>query len=257
MKGGIPYFPLDCQLDEKFELIEAEFGLTGFSVVVKILQRIYGGQGYYCEWSNEVALLFAKKLGLGGSVVSEIVSVSIKRGVFSKALYEEYSILTSLGIQKRYLDAVSRRKIVQVEKCYLLVQCDQISKNVDIISGNVYRNQKNVYISEQRREEKSIYYGDVDDARPREEFVGDVENLTTSQYLFSNYFTGAPSKSELQTCDSWLQKYDHELVEHAFFNACKSGNKNIGYVRGVLRNFDARGIKDMGDVAEDDMRRKK
>ena len=38
MKDGIPYFPLDCELDSKFELIEAEFGLQGFAVVVKLLQ---------------------------------------------------------------------------------------------------------------------------------------------------------------------------------------------------------------------------
>ena len=62
MKSGIDYFPLDVALDEKFELIEAEFGLTGFGVVVKLLQKIYGGQGYYAEWTKEVALLFAKKL---------------------------------------------------------------------------------------------------------------------------------------------------------------------------------------------------
>ena len=27
MNSGIPYFPLDVHLDDKFELIEAEFGL--------------------------------------------------------------------------------------------------------------------------------------------------------------------------------------------------------------------------------------
>lgn len=54
MKSGIDYFPLDVALDEKFELIEAEFGLTGFGVVVKLLQKIYGGQGYYVEWTKEV-----------------------------------------------------------------------------------------------------------------------------------------------------------------------------------------------------------
>lgn len=36
MKSGIDYFPLDVSLDDKFELIEAEFGLTGFAVVVKL-----------------------------------------------------------------------------------------------------------------------------------------------------------------------------------------------------------------------------
>lgn len=67
-KSGIDYFPLDVVLDAKFELIEAEFGLTGFGVVVHLLQEIYGKAGYYIEWTEEVALLFARKVGLGGSV---------------------------------------------------------------------------------------------------------------------------------------------------------------------------------------------
>ena len=65
MKSGLEYFPLDVHLDEKFELIEAEFGLTGFAVIVKLFQRIYGGQGYYCEWTNEVALFVQPLLRRG------------------------------------------------------------------------------------------------------------------------------------------------------------------------------------------------
>ena len=155
MKSGIDYFPLDVTLDEKFELIEAEFGLTGFGVVVKLLQRIYGGQGYYVEWTNEVALLFAKRIGLGGSVVSEIVEASIKRGIFDKTLYDKYHILTSSGIQKRYFEAVGRRKSVEVEGRYLLVDATLFSKNVVIKGENVYIFGKNADISQQSREEES------------------------------------------------------------------------------------------------------
>ena len=86
LKEGIDYFPLDCQLDDKFELIEAEYGLTGFGVVVKLFQKIYGQNGYYIEWTREVALLFSKRIGVGGSVVSEIVEASIRRGIFDKSL---------------------------------------------------------------------------------------------------------------------------------------------------------------------------
>ena len=30
---GIPYFPLQTSLDEKFELLEAEFGVQGLSLI--------------------------------------------------------------------------------------------------------------------------------------------------------------------------------------------------------------------------------
>ena len=124
MASGIPYFPLDTHLDEKFQLIEAEFGITGFGVVVHLLQEIYGGQGYYLEYTTEVALLFARKIGLGGSAVSEIVEASIRRGIFDKDLFKKYHILTSTGIQKRYFTAVIRRKKIEVKKEYLLISLD-------------------------------------------------------------------------------------------------------------------------------------
>ena len=156
MKAGIDYFPLDCQLDEKFELIEAEFGLTGFSVVVKLLQRIYGGQGYYCEWTREVALLFSRRVGLdGGNAVSEIVSAAIERGIFDRDLYERYNVLTSSGIQRRYLEAVSRRKKVTLKSEYLLLCHADLPKNVDISGENVNISQKNANIPEQSRVEES------------------------------------------------------------------------------------------------------
>ena len=52
-KIGLDYFALDCRDNEKIKLIQAEFGLKGFAIVVKLLQKIYGELGYYCEWDEE------------------------------------------------------------------------------------------------------------------------------------------------------------------------------------------------------------
>ena len=154
-KSGIDYFPLDVTLNAKFELIEAEFGLTGFGVVVHLLQEIYGMAGYYIEWTEEVALLFARKLGLGGSVVSEIIEASVRRGMFDKEKYDKYRVLTSRGIQKRYFEAVSRRKVLEVDESILLVNVTQICKNVDIKRKNVNISSKNANISKQSKGEVS------------------------------------------------------------------------------------------------------
>lgn len=131
-KSGIPYFPLDVELDEKMELIEAEYGLTGYAVILKLLQRIYGGHGYYIHWTYEVALLFAKRIGVGGSVVSEIIEAAVKRGVFHKKIFEKYKVLTSEGIQKRYFTAIARRKEIEVNDDILLVQVNHFCKNASI-----------------------------------------------------------------------------------------------------------------------------
>lgn len=154
-KSGIDYFPLDVTLNAKFELIEAEFGLTGFGVVVHLLQEIYGKAGYYIEWTEEVALLFARKVGLGGSVVSEIIEASIRRGMFDKEKYDKYHVLTSKGIQERYFEAVSRRKTLEVDYNILLVDVAQILPNVYISAKNVNIFSKNADIERQSKVEKS------------------------------------------------------------------------------------------------------
>lgn len=154
-KSGIDYFPLDVSMDDSMKLVEAQFGLKGFAIVVKLWQKIYGGEGYYCEWTEEIALLFKKEVALDGNVVSDIVDASIRRGIFDKDKFDKYGILTSKGIQKRYFEAVNRRKEIKVKKQYLLIDVDINKENVNINLQNVDINPKNADINSQSKVKKS------------------------------------------------------------------------------------------------------
>lgn len=149
--AGISYFPLDCKMSKGMELIEAEFGITGFGVVVHLWQEIYAGRGYYAEWDSEVALLFSCKVGVGVNVVLEIVKSALRRGIFDSQLFEEEGILTSKGIQKRYFEIVARRKKVSAISEYLLVSPADFCKDVNIFSKNVNISDKNANIFQQRK----------------------------------------------------------------------------------------------------------
>lgn len=237
--GGISYFPLNCQLDEKFELIEAEFGLKGFAVVVKLLQRIYGEHGYYCEWTKEVGLLFSRKLGfpVGDNSVSEIVETALKREIFSDDLFQRYRILTSRGIQTRYLDAVSRRKKVTMKEEYLLVPATHLPKNVDILSGNVYTFSKNDDILQQRKEER-------EKERKREKTIEKEDSLSGD--VFSTFehcgfhITGYTKDELLDLTDH----YSAEWVIEAIKRAADRGKRSMGYVRAILSNWEVAGAID-------------
>lgn len=162
MKSGLDYFPLDVTLDSKFELLEAEYGLQGFAVIVKLYQRIYGEQGYYCEWTRDVELLFAKRINVGCNFVSEIVNAAVRRGIFNENVYKKYSVLTSKGIQQRFFEAVNRRSKVNVKAEYLLVEVCDLPKNVNILGKNVNNLSENVNISEQGKEKKSrVEYSNI------------------------------------------------------------------------------------------------
>ena len=141
-KVGLDYFELDCHMDEKVRLVQAEYGLKGFAVFVKLLQEIYGEYGYYCEWTQDRELLFASENGLiSGSLqlLRDIVSACIRRNIFSERLFKEYGILTSVGIQKQYLKATVKREVVDLKKEYLLISIPENRSNVVInsISGGI------------------------------------------------------------------------------------------------------------------------
>ncbi len=155
-KSKLDWFKLDCQLDDKLELIESEFGLVGFAVVVKLWQKIYGSEGYYCEWNDDVALVFARKINAGANVVSEIVARCLTRGIFDMGMYKKSGILTSHGIQSRYYECAARRKGEKIKPEYLLLCNTQNSDNADNSSKNVYISSKNADISdtEESRVEK-------------------------------------------------------------------------------------------------------
>ena len=153
IKEGLDYFPLNVVLNSKFEIIEARFGIKGFAVIVKLFQYIYGTKGYYCEWDEDVLFVFAKRIGVGANSVSEILDTSLKKGIFNKDMYEKYSILTSEGIQQRYVEA-KRGGYARICKKYLLISIPKTEENGSETGVNVTKTEVNVTASTQRKEDK-------------------------------------------------------------------------------------------------------
>ena len=160
-KVGLDYFELDCHMDEKVRLVQAEYGLKGFAVFVKLLQEIYGGYGYYCEWTQDRELLFASENGLNGGsqqLLGDIVEACIRRNIFSERLFKEYGILTSSGVQKQYLKATVKREVVELKKEFLLISVPVNRKNVVINSISSGINDISDTGNAQSRVEKSKVY---------------------------------------------------------------------------------------------------
>lgn len=157
-KVGLDYFELYCHLDDEVKLVQAEYGLKAFAVIVKLWQKIYAERGYYCEWNEDVLLLFMSENGLtcdSRNLVNDIVSACIRRNIFSGSLFKKYGILTSSGVQKRYLKATSKREKVELIKEYLLISVGGNNKNVVIKSISGGRNTENDAGNTQSKEKKS------------------------------------------------------------------------------------------------------
>ena len=157
IKTGIDYFPFDVDFfdDDKIMLIESEFGMKGGYIAVRLLCKIYK-EGYYYKWGTDECLLFARALGadaVSKGLIDEVIQCMVRRGFFDKKLFEQYKILTSYGIQKRYFEATKRYKKIDVFSEYLLiVDTNSINANINSINVNTNATKKS-----RVKEKENIY----------------------------------------------------------------------------------------------------
>jgi len=108
-KTGLDYFPQDTDIfsDRKIKRLIATFGADGFMVNERIKTMIYQDKGYYIHNDEHLAFDVADSLGDGitEAKVKKIIDASVGLGLFNKPMFETENILTSSGIQKRYLMA--------------------------------------------------------------------------------------------------------------------------------------------------------
>ena len=201
MAEPIKYVQLDCHFnDDKFDFIEGKFGLKGFAIVVKLFQRIYGGQGYYCEWSDRISVVFARKIGADAQLVRDVVSAAIDEGFFDKTIYEQYGVLTSHGIQKRFYEVAKRRTVIfEKPEIVLFIPDTQKSDNANNSAPNVDNSAPNVDIEATSKVKRS---------KESKEKLSEAERspaaLTSKEDLIAEYGEIAVKEYE-KRFDSWVK----------------------------------------------------
>ena len=161
-KEGLDYFPLDVDIDQddKIALIEAQHGIVGFGVVIKLFMKIYKN-GYFYEWGEKEQLLFSKRVNVDINSINAIINDCLKWGLFDPHMYETYGILTSRGIQRRYFEAVSRRQNVTAIEEYCLIDMESYSNIVYVninginVNGNSHSRVVNDNINPQSKVKES------------------------------------------------------------------------------------------------------
>ena len=144
VKEGLDYYPLnaDFMSDIKVRRLIRSFGSKSIGVVIALLGMIYGDKGYYILLNDDVAFIISEQTLEDEDLVNQIINKLIEIEFFDKNLYEKHRVLTSKGIQKRFISATERRKDVNLITKYNLVNVYN-NPSSDVV--NVYNNPVNVY----------------------------------------------------------------------------------------------------------------
>ena len=128
--GGIEYFPLDSDWDRKVRLFKARFKLEGIGFLVTLFQEIYR-DGYFISWDEETQILFSDEHSIDRERMQEMVEFALDKEIFNHDIYDRKTILTSRGIQKRFLRGCCKRQRVGIEHDLILLDETEIKDNIN------------------------------------------------------------------------------------------------------------------------------
>lgn len=158
-KEGISYFSFDSDFfhtDRKIKMIKGEFGAKGVVILIYTLCVIYSDNGYYMKWGEDDCYLASEDLGCDCSpnLIGEVINRCVKRGIFDEEVFNAFGVLTSHGIQMRFLKAAAKRESIKIIKEYALFSLEELKegmrKKIVFFSEKGARNIKKVASSSEK-----------------------------------------------------------------------------------------------------------
>lgn len=270
-KAGLEYFPLDVDManDERVEFLEAKYGVEGFGTLIHLLSAIYRN-GYYLPWGEIQIYTTAKRINLPVTHLTNIVNLCINIGLFDVYLWETYGILTSHGIQARYIKACDYRKKIKMVKEFCLITPDDGVKEgrFQYIDAPKAVSLRKTPISHRETIEKPVEVEQLSEGKPPQSKVKESNISTTTTPLYPPVEENEPmmdeelarvvqkfsdnihpiTPMEFESLQEALEVFSADRVIEAIARAVDRGKRSMGYVRGILKSWQEEGYDNPGEV---------
>ena len=265
LKDGIDYFPFDVGFlqDKKIRLIKGEYGIKGVVIVIQLLCSIYKENGYFSTCDSDDFILVADAVGCGcdANTIEEVVQGCLRRSIFDRGVFEAFDVLTSRGIQRRYLRALSARDNIDMIQEYWLLDINDkkdvpasISKKItfknvslQINPVKTQINPVNLQNNPQSKVKKSRVKESKAEERKAAEDLGGDETIAEVFREFEHCGFRINGYSKDQLIDM-TGTYSAEWTCEAIRRAAKRGKKTMSYIEGILRSWDNAGAMDDENV---------
>ena len=222
---GVEYFPLDVGFlsDLKIRKIMLSHGPASIAVLIYIFAAIYKDEGYFMSIKDDEISLIALDTNLDADYVKQVINRACEVELFSFRIYDNFRILTSEGIQNRYLKITERRKSVKINADINLINADMMYTETRV---NVAETRVNVYKNEQSK------------VKEIESKVNKSKEKSFMQPVFNNWINnfGDISSYLMEVLESLVLEYGVDEVLSALKVAKDKGTTNVKYIEGVLKN---------------------
>lgn len=246
---SVDIFDGDTKIDK---LLDAQ-GWIGFSIYFYLCQMAYKFDGYFYRWGYDDSPTTARRMGGGirSGTVSETVKFCLQIGLFDQRLFDEWNILTSKGIQRRFLAAIQGRRVKSVIEDYWLLD-DSESEGLDKCAKNDDLQPTNAHLQGANRDLQSA---NVPKSRGEENIYNNKNKGAVADYL--DRINPSASPISLQEIMIHEKSMGTDVCIRAFDIALDEKITSWSYIKTILQNWESQGVKCMADLETILERRKK
>ena len=252
-KDGLDYFPLDVNFlsDLKIKKIIRAYGAQAVAVVMSVLTTVYRDNGYFATYDDDLLFIIADELKLEDGYVKDVIEKMIEVEFLDKKQKEENKILTSIGIQERYLKACERRVKTTLNATYnLLNDSSKELPQTENTDKESFCKQKphSTGVNDNESTESKVKESKVKNSKEKES-KNKVKNTTSSAQsdlreileIYQGNFGVANSIVQLEL-EETLETISKEMIIESF-KLSIGKDKPFSYMRGIWNKWKENGIK--------------
>lgn len=258
-KTGIDYFPFDVDFlsDIKIRKILRGCGEGAIGILISVLSNIYRDEGYFILVDDDFYFFIADELGITEEQVAKVISKGVEVELFNKRMFDTYKILTSSGIQKRYMKATEKRKNVELEKTYCIVGDKNISSHVNLVNDVVKVEETELSEEETPVNDNGSTQSIVQDSKGQESKVtttGGSEDSPSQKFTALRDFETLwlfPNQFQKEDLYDLIDKHGEVLVSASIRLAGSKDvpkNNAINFLKAVLKEWAENNVTNLEQV---------
>ena len=247
-KDGLDYFPLDVNFlsDLKIKKIIRAYGAQAVAVVMSVLTTIYRDNGYFATYDDDLIFIIADELKLDDGYVKDVIEKLIEVDFLSKEQKEKNNILTSIGIQERYLKVCERRVKKKLNATYDLIndssnelpQTESTSKESFCI-----QKPDSTGVNDDKSTQSKVNKSKVNESKEKVNKTtssGEQTDLEKLLEIYQENFGVANSIVQIELQNT-LETFEKELIIESF-KLSVGKDKPFSYMRGIWEKWKDNGI---------------
>ena len=263
-KRGLDYFPLDVGFlrDRKVKLLRAEFGASSVVFVLYVFCKVFEEEGYFCTWDNDELLIASDELKEKPAYLSEVLSGCLKRSIFDEGVFQMFGVLTSAGIQRRYLAGCEKRDDITLFREYLLIEKKEIQAStlrkcafISVSGEKTPVNSPETIVFSPENPQSKVKESKVNNPRVRAR-EDDDEKLKAICEAYESSIGLMPRHVAAAAMSYANSGMETDLIVRAIHLAAENNARTWSYASAILRNCENKGIRTLQQFEAESRERK-